>query len=138
MTEDVAAVTTPAPAAGRKLGRSAVRFVIASAVSFGMNLGLAVVLHEIVGLSEELAYAISLAVAFVTSFLLMRYYVYPGGAAGAGAGAGGGAKPGKAGSSDGGVPAVVSSIGNVGVEGRRGVAPDRLGWEAGRRPARSR
>src|SRR5215204_636787 len=54
------------------------------------------------------------------------------------AGAAGGAKPGKAGSSDGGVPVVVSSIGNVGVEGRRGVAPDRLGWEAGRRPARSR
>jgi len=55
---------------------SAIRFTFLSVASGVTNLGLTAALHELVGLSEELSYAIALVCALIQNFLGMRYFVY--------------------------------------------------------------
>lgn len=57
-------------------GRRFVRFGLTSGLSFMINLGLTALLHEVVALSEEWAFAISLASVFLMNFLLLRHYVF--------------------------------------------------------------
>lgn len=57
---------------------SGIRFALQSALSFAMNFGLTVLLHEEVGMREEGAFALVLSLTTVMNFLLLRYFVYPG------------------------------------------------------------
>ena len=57
---------------------SGFRFGMQSGLSFAMNFGLTVLLHESIGLREEIAFAVVLAFTTVMNFLLLRYFVYPG------------------------------------------------------------
>lgn len=52
------------------------RYAQASLLSFMVNFGLTVGLHEVAGLPEEAAYAIALLTVFVGNFLTLRHYVY--------------------------------------------------------------
>jgi putative flippase GtrA len=62
---------------GRLGWRSAVRrFAHASAAAFAANLGVTMLLHEMLGVAPAQAYAVALAVVFVQSFLFLRFYVY--------------------------------------------------------------
>ncbi|MFL5871520.1 MAG: GtrA family protein [Solirubrobacterales bacterium] len=54
------------------------RYAVASAFSFFFVIGCTAGLHEIVGLSETLAPATALALAFVVNFALLRLWVFPG------------------------------------------------------------
>lgn len=56
--------------------REAFRYLLITAESFFLNLGLAVLLHEWMGLAEELAFAIALIVVMVNNFLFLRYYIF--------------------------------------------------------------
>lgn len=58
---------------------AALRFALLGAVSFSVNFGLTVLLHEVLGVREELAFAFVLALTTVMNFILMRTFVYPGG-----------------------------------------------------------
>jgi putative flippase GtrA len=57
---------------------AALRFALLGAVSFSANFGLTVLLHEVMGVREELAFALVLALTTVMNFVLMRTFVYPG------------------------------------------------------------
>jgi putative flippase GtrA len=52
------------------------RFGALGGVGFVVNLGLTALLHELVGLSEELSFAISLAAVFFGNFLSLRHLVF--------------------------------------------------------------
>jgi putative flippase GtrA len=54
------------------------RFAGVGGVSFVTNLALTALLHEVLGLPEEAAFAISLVVVFVMNFLACRYVVFDG------------------------------------------------------------
>lgn len=54
------------------------RYALASAFSFLFVIGCTAALHELVGLSETLAPALALLLAFVVNFVLLRTYVFPG------------------------------------------------------------
>jgi putative flippase GtrA len=54
------------------------RYAVASAFSFCLVLGLSAGFHELVGLSETLAVALALALAFAANFTLLRRWVFPG------------------------------------------------------------
>ena len=56
--------------------RSAIRFLHASILSFMINIGLTVLLHEAWHAPEELAFAIALMVVHLVNFIALRYYVY--------------------------------------------------------------
>ena len=58
--------------------RSALRFIALSGFSFVVNFGTTVLLHEVIGLRAQYAFAIALVLAVFTSFLGMRYFVLPG------------------------------------------------------------
>ena len=55
-----------------------VRFFLLGALSFSVNLGITAGLHEIVGVSPEVSFAIALVVAFCMNFALMRWWVFRG------------------------------------------------------------
>jgi putative flippase GtrA len=57
---------------------AALRFAILGAFSFSLNFGLTVLLHEVVGIREEFAFAFALALTTVMNFFAMRLFVYPG------------------------------------------------------------
>lgn len=57
---------------------AALRFALLGAVSFSANFGITVLLHEILGVREEIAFAVVLALTTVMNFVLMRTFVYPG------------------------------------------------------------
>jgi putative flippase GtrA len=63
------------------LGRL-LRFGALGAAGFGLNIAVTAVLTEMFGAPEELAFAISLAVVFVFSFLTSRYVIFAGAATG--------------------------------------------------------
>ena len=67
--------------AATSLGRF-LRFGVLGAVGFGINIAVAVVLTEFFGVSEELSFAIALAVVFCFSFVTSRYLIFAGAAAG--------------------------------------------------------
>jgi putative flippase GtrA len=54
------------------------RYAVASAFSFVFVIGCTAGLHELAGLSETLSPAISLALAFLVNFALLRLWVFPG------------------------------------------------------------
>jgi putative flippase GtrA len=58
--------------------RSLLRFAVFTVISAALNFGLTIGLHEWLGLPEEAAYAIGLAVVFIVNFLGLRYYAFPG------------------------------------------------------------
>jgi putative flippase GtrA len=53
-----------------------VRFGALGAVTFATNVGLTVFLHEVMRLSEEFAFALSLVTVFSISFVACRYIVF--------------------------------------------------------------
>jgi putative flippase GtrA len=55
-----------------------VRYALASAFSFAFVLGTTWGLHEVVGVSQTLAPAIALVLAFAVNFILLRRWVFPG------------------------------------------------------------
>jgi putative flippase GtrA len=57
------------------------RYAVASAFSFAFIIAATAGLHELVGVSETLAPAIALVLAFVVNFFLLRHFVFPGQAA---------------------------------------------------------
>lgn len=61
----------------RDVAGSAVRFGVAACVCFVVNLGLTIGLHELIGLPEEVAFAIAIASVLVISFMMLRFWVYP-------------------------------------------------------------
>jgi putative flippase GtrA len=52
------------------------RYIQISCVSFLLNFGLTLVLHERGGVSEEIAFATAVTVVFITNFFALRYYIY--------------------------------------------------------------
>jgi putative flippase GtrA len=54
------------------------RYALASAFSFAFVIGSTAALHELVGLSETLAPALALILAFVVNFTLLRTWVFAG------------------------------------------------------------
>ena len=54
------------------------RYVVASAFSFVFIIAATAALHELVGLSETLAPAVALVLAFAINFALLRVWVFPG------------------------------------------------------------
>ncbi len=58
--------------------RSAVRFLLASILSFVINIGLTILLHEVWHAPEEMAFAVALAVVHLVNFVTLRFYVYDG------------------------------------------------------------
>jgi putative flippase GtrA len=61
----------------RRLVGSLVRFGMLTVWSFGLSLGVTALLHEVLGCSAELAFAVALVTVFVTNFLACRYFVFP-------------------------------------------------------------
>ncbi len=53
-----------------------VRWCLLTGFSFTLNLGLTTGLHEVLGVSEEVSFLVALMTVFVTSFVIMRYYVF--------------------------------------------------------------
>ncbi len=51
-------------------------FGLLGLVSFTLNLGLSALLHELLGVSEELSFGVSLMVVFVVNFLACRYLIF--------------------------------------------------------------
>ncbi len=56
--------------------RRLVAFGSMSVLSLGVNLGVTVLLHEVLHASEELSYAIALIVVFTMNFMLSRHVVF--------------------------------------------------------------
>lgn len=52
------------------------RYIQLSCVSFLINFGLTLGLHEIGGVSEEIAFATAVLVVFILNFFALRYYIY--------------------------------------------------------------
>jgi putative flippase GtrA len=61
-----------------KLQRKPLRFLQVSGLSFLVNLGMTIFIHEVLGISAEAAFAIALIAVFVMNFYTLRYYVYQG------------------------------------------------------------
>jgi putative flippase GtrA len=57
---------------------SLLRFASAGGASFVINLGGTAFMHELLGVPEEVAFAVALAIAFLVNFLVCRYYVFEG------------------------------------------------------------
>jgi putative flippase GtrA len=56
-----------------------IRFVGVAAVGFPLNLMLTVLVHEVLGASEELAFAVALGTLFVFYFFASRYFTFQAG-----------------------------------------------------------
>ncbi len=56
--------------------KTLLRYAQISCLSFAVNLGLTVFLHEVLGVAEEAAVACALVVVFVMNFVAMRVYIY--------------------------------------------------------------
>jgi putative flippase GtrA len=56
------------------------RYILSSALSFSLNIGLTAMFHEIFRVDEELAFAIALTTVTGMNFLLHRHYTFVGGA----------------------------------------------------------
>jgi len=60
------------------------RFLIGSALSFGLNIGITWFLHEVLGWDPAIAFAIALLAVFTTNFFVLRHFVFEAGAGAAG------------------------------------------------------
>ena len=58
------------------LGKQAIRWAIGSGLSFGINVGLAVLLHEVFAVPERIAYLCALVTVFFVNFFVARYFVF--------------------------------------------------------------
>jgi putative flippase GtrA len=58
--------------------RSFLRFLVLSGLSFVVNLGLTVGLHELLAVPERWSFVIALVTVFTMNFLLLRHFVYDG------------------------------------------------------------
>jgi len=58
--------------------RSSVRYLAASGISFGVNIGMTAGLHELFGVAPEIAFAVALATVFVLNFAAMRWWIFAG------------------------------------------------------------
>jgi len=56
--------------------RSVVRFGMLSVMSFTLNMGTAALLHEVLGVREELSVLVAFVTVFVTNFIACRYFVF--------------------------------------------------------------
>ncbi len=56
--------------------RQAVLFTFATAIGFGINIGLTAFLHEILGLSPGISFAVALACAYIINFFNNRKWVF--------------------------------------------------------------
>lgn len=56
--------------------KSFVRYVLVTCLSFVTNVGMTILLTEVLTLSEEVSFAIALITVFIMNFLFMRYYIY--------------------------------------------------------------
>jgi putative flippase GtrA len=54
------------------------RFVLLGAISFSVNLSITAGLHELLGVSPDLAFAVGLLTVFAMNFAAMRWWVFPG------------------------------------------------------------
>src|SRR5690606_27990892 len=52
------------------------RWSVGSALAFGVNIGTAALLHEVIGTTESLAVGISFTLVYVINFFLQRYYIF--------------------------------------------------------------
>jgi putative flippase GtrA len=52
------------------------RFCVVTGLSLGLNFGTTIVLHEVLGLAEEAAYALALLAVFATNFVFLRAYIF--------------------------------------------------------------
>ncbi len=68
--------STPPTAGKRTLRSQATRYALLSGISFAGNLGLTVLLHEIVGLSAYLAVPIALITMTLFNFFTIRHVVF--------------------------------------------------------------
>jgi putative flippase GtrA len=57
---------------------SALRFLLLGCFSFGCNLAIPAILHELFGVKEAVAFAVSLVAVFVANFWASRKIVFPG------------------------------------------------------------
>ena len=64
------------PRKHRETGRQLVRFAVSTVISASFTLGLPLLLHEIGGIEQKLAVAISQASALVLNFLMIRLFVF--------------------------------------------------------------
>ena len=62
----------------KEKSQSFIRYLFVTGLSFVTNLGLTVLLTEVVNLPEELSFAVALMVVFLLNFFFMRYYIYTG------------------------------------------------------------
>lgn len=62
----------------KRLINSLYRFALLSGISFTLNFGLTVLLHEWLAVPQEAAFAVSLVTVFVVNFLACRYVVFDG------------------------------------------------------------
>ena len=56
---------------------SVLRFGTLSVASFSFNLGLTILLHEWIGLTTTISFALAVIFVYVFNFLAMRFYVFP-------------------------------------------------------------
>lgn len=66
-------MSTRPPRAGAPL-----RFLLLSVTSFTLNLGITAGLHEGLGVSPEVSFAVALLTVFIVNFSAMRWWVFPG------------------------------------------------------------
>lgn len=55
-----------------------VRFAVTGGLAFGLNLSITVSLRELLGVSEELAFAVALVTVFLFTFASCRYFIFAG------------------------------------------------------------
>jgi putative flippase GtrA len=55
---------------------SFIRFCVVTGVSLVVSFGTTIVLHEVLGLAEEVAYALALLSVFVMNFVFLRAYIF--------------------------------------------------------------
>jgi putative flippase GtrA len=60
------------------------RFLIGSAASFGLNIGITWFIHEVLGWDPAIAFAIALLSVFTTNFFVLRHFVFEAGGVAAG------------------------------------------------------
>jgi putative flippase GtrA len=64
------------PRKHRETGRQLIRFAVSTLISASFTLGLPLLLHEIGGIEQKLAVAISQASALVLNFVMIRLFVF--------------------------------------------------------------
>lgn len=64
------------PSAAPPRVHSLFRFVAATLISLAVSFGVTIALHELLGASEELAYAAALFLVYLLNFAFLRWWIY--------------------------------------------------------------